>query len=618
MADTTNGNYNSAKMSILRREHILYIIRTRALALLALLAIVGCTSDDATLSEPIPEPTPADGKVAVELALCVSPSQLATTRQPASSSQDVTQLIGSYRGIQDLKLIPFTVTPVVSESTPTEGSITGLSNISGYNYFTDNVTELYIGTRGFLCYGRAIPLYGDKATPTATDYFQNGAIVASFPDDQKPSDIKFKLKPIVGANPDYTKADVMAAYLTEIATVTNWSTSLYGLGAAYKNLINNGDLIAGSTANVKALVNKLKKDLEDLVLTEDGAEDQIRDAVVTKIGNVDTHIPDNAETGFPAVIHLPDGAAAMKWVATKPSEATDDGYPKFVVVKENSGSGSAMSDHSRFAYPAELYYYSNSAIKTATTSKKAVYEPEGTTWPTIINSYNETDNNVVASTTRSVAIETPLNYGVSCLITNIKAAATSLKDYDGTSVNLIKDDKDVFPLTGIMIGGQFPQRFDFTPQDVKTEQIIYDNQMPTGVALKYFDPESTETPKPAPTPVYTLVFQSKDEKPIDIVLEFENKSGKEFAGYEGGIVYPDTKFYLIGQAWPFLEETVDYKRRVFTQDRKTELTLQIESLKNAYNVIPNLKTAQYSIKVVNVAVKQWVQQGYEDHELYNW
>lgn len=601
-------------MSILRREHILYIIRTRALALLALLALVGCTSDDATLSEPIPEPTPADGKVAVELALCVSPSQLATTRQPASSSQDVTQLIGSYRGIQDLKLIPFTVTPVVSESTPTEGSITGLSNISGYNYFTDNVTELYIGTRGFLCYGRAIPFYGTNE-PTATDYFKNGAIVATFPDDKKPSVIKFKLKQIVEASASYSNAEKLANYLKSIILdddiVSKWEVSeqFLNIRASFVNTTKdkfteaNDNLIAGSEANVRAKAQALKTLLNSLTALTT-AEESSKTAIIAKID--DTGAYATTSPYYPADIHLPDGAAALKWTGSA-----------FEVIKESSTS-TPLSGHSRFAYPAELYYYSNSAIKTATTSKKAVYEPTDATWPTIISSYNETDNNVVASTTRSVAIETPLNYGVSCLVTNIKAAATSLKDYDGTSVNLIKDDKDVFPLTGIMIGGQFPQRFDFTPQDVKTEQIIYDNQMPTGVALKYFDPESTETPKPAPTPVYTLVFQSKDEKPIDIVLEFENKSGKEFAGYEGGIVYPDTKFYLIGQAWPFLEETVDYKRRVFTQDRKTELTLQIESLKNAYNVIPNLKTAQYSIKVVNVAVKQWVQQGYEDHELYNW
>ena len=51
---------------------------------------------------------------------------------------------------------------------------------------------------------------------------------------------------------------------------------------------------------------------------------------------------------------------------------------------------------------------------------------------------------------------------------------------------------------------------------------------------------------------------------------------------------------------------------------KTVLNLNIESLKNAYNVIPNLKTAQYSINVVNVGVKQWNLVDEENHGLYNW
>ena len=581
-------------------------------ALLVILAIVGCTSDSDSPS------VPTDGKVAVELALCVSPSQQATTRQPASSSKDVTMLFGTFPGIQNLKLIPFTVTPVELESTPTAGSVTGLSNISNYKYFTDNITELHIGTRGFLCYGRAIPLYGTNA-PTATDYFQNGAIVATFPEDKKPSGIEFKLKPIVDANTNYSNAEnsnaeKLANYLKSIILDEDvdlkWTVSeqFQNIRASFVNTTKdkfsepNDILIAGSEANVRAKAQALKVLLNGLTaLTTE--EEESKTAIISKIDDAAGAYTTTAS--YPADINLPDGAAALKWTGSG-----------FDVVKEST-TATPMSNHSRFAFPAELYFYTNSSIKTATTSKKNVYE-EGGPWSTILESYTGTDNTVVASTTRSVAIVKELNYGVSCLMTNINAVATSLKDYEGTSINLMKEGNDVFPLTGIMIGGQFPQRFDFTPKDVKDEQIIYDNQIPTGVTLKYFDPNSTETPKPAPTPVYTLVFQSKDEKPIDIVLEFQNNSDVDFAGYEGGIVYRGTKFYLIGQAWPFVEEEGDIKHRVFTQDHKTELTLQIESLKNAYNVIPNLKTAQYSIKVTNVAVKQWSPQGSENRELYNW
>ena len=169
-----------------------------------------------------------------------------------------------------------------------------------------------------------------------------------------------------------------------------------------------------------------------------------------------------------------------------------------------------------------------------------------------------------------------------------------------------------------MVGGQFQQLYNFTPstgEDDK-EYIIYDKELATS-------PDPVFLTTTASSPNYTLVFHSRDNKPVDIVLEFLNTTKEAFAGYEGGIVYPGTKFYLIGSAKPDYNASVtdkanDYNKRVFTHYHKTVLNLNIESLKNAYNVIPNLKTAQYSINVVNVGVKQWNLVDEENHGLYNW
>ena len=275
-----------------------------------------------------------------------------------------------------------------------------------------------------------------------------------------------------------------------------------------------------------------------------------------------------------------------------------------------------LSDHSRFTYPAELYYFTDSPIKTAESSQESYYADNE--WSTILTHY--TAGAVVASTTRSVAIEEPLRYGVGCMIATIKAEPT-LDDNsallgEATKHIAINDNDTKFKLTGIMVGGQFQQLYNFTPstgEDDK-EYIIYDKELATSpVYLR-----TTES-----SPNYTLVFHSRDNKPVDIVLEFLNNSGEAFAGYEGGIVYPGTKFYLIGSAKPdynasVTEKANDYNKRVFTHYHKTMLNLNIESLKNAYNVIPNLKTAQYSINVVNVGVKQWDSVGQGTNGLYNW
>ena len=62
----------------------------------------------------------------------------------------------------------------------------------------------------------------------------------------------------------------------------------------------------------------------------------------------------------------------------------------------------------------------------------------------------------------------------------------------------------------------------------------------------------------------------------------------------------------------------DFHSRVFTKDYKTTINLNIQSLRHAYNVVPDLNTAAYSIKVDNVAVTPWTDGGTQNHELYNW
>ena len=220
----------------------------------------------------------------------------------------------------------------------------------------------------------------------------------------------------------------------------------------------------------------------------------------------------------------------------------------------------------------------------------------------MLNKY-EHDDAVVASTTRSVAVKNPLDYAVGCLVTRIQAVSDNLednsqaaKDEEGASSTIVVAPvslgSDKFPLTGIQIDGQYKQTYEFLPiadtnTNKATEYIVYDKDI-TGVYLT-----STQS-----GPAYTLAYQSRDGKPVDIVLEF----------------------YLVGQIWPEPEKASqgDYFTRVFTKDYRTIVKLNIQSLKHAYNVIPDLKTATYSIKVDNVAITPWSDGGSQNHELYNW
>lgn len=638
-------------MSILRREHILYKIRTRATALLALLAIVGCTSDSDIAT---PESTPTDGKVAVELALCVSPSQQATTRQSPDVVQNG-QDLSSYRGIQDLLLIPFaTQGEIQGTDEPLSGTIGAFerqgkdasNQYTTTNYLTSNV-DLLIGTASFLAYAKANPLSGDTEADTPDYKFKYGKLVPSKAFTEKtfttPAAISFQLENIYQKTAADEKATALATYMTDIAKASGWRTSTHStLQGLYKEFRGGEDFktLAGSCANVQAMLTKLYRDLvADNWVSDDKAV--VVNAIKTEIEKKAT-IDESAKTvtlnssfeNYPDNINLPDGSAAMKWNSVqKPKAGGEEGEmeedienSRFVALT-SSANGLDMNDQSRYAYPADLYYFANSQIRTSETSQASHYSEVGGTngtagtednWNHVLSSYSTT-NTVVASTTRSVALTDMLNYGVSCL--ELKILSDDISDVNGnylvdqasSKVYLKNSTTDVFPLTGVFVGGQFPVKFNFEPddgtteEDTQNERIIYDQLVSPGIVLT-----TTES-----TPNYTLILQSKINKPVNIVLEFENNSGQPFKGYEGGVIYPGTHFYLSGKVIPKLSGD-DKEQRVFKRDHITKLMVKVKSLANAYNVIPDLKTAQHELEVTSIVVQQWSDKTAANKNLFNW
>lgn len=627
-------------------KELLYKIGTRAFALLAFCCLLSCETSDTTEL-----PSLQGDKVAVNLALCVSPTQPlsgAITRQ----SETVAQVQDYFRGIKDIedgsKLL--TLIPLSHEGNVFDYVIpdfTEKQTTETYRHYLASNTDLYIGTEKFLCYAKATPLTADDEADVTKRAFKNGSITATLR-DKKPKNITFDLKPT--STGDYAVADNLAEYLTSIANDDNWQTLDEGNGkflSYYTSLINAGSKIAGSSANIRALVNELYQAIRNVPISSSDEYTALRTARTNILNRIITDVyhtgsDDNlvitrldgtkTREGYPGDIGLPDGAAAMIW---------DNNNSKFVNITTSSVAGAPLSDHTRFVYPAELYYYSYGNIKTSTSSHADAYtskvwdekNTEGETIGGVLSDY-ENDEATVASTTRSVAIKEPLNYAVGCLVAKIMANATLdessnkwyLEDntYDTPKhVNLVNSDGEPsFPLTAILVGGQYQQLYNFVPVSdptsstatKPTEYIIYDREVVSGITLTQ---PTTDAEIDALTPTYTIVFQSRDDKPVDIVLEFTNNSDDNFMGL-GGIVYKGTKFYLIGQVWPQSTRPEDEWHRVFTKDHKTFLNLNISSLKNAYNVIPDLKTAQYAVKVANVAVKSWVDAGIKTSDLYNW
>ena len=274
-----------------------------------------------------------------------------------------------------------------------------------------------------------------------------------------------------------------------------------------------------------------------------------------------------------------------------------------------------------FAYPAELYYYANSRIRVSDVSKAASYTSR-TAWADVLADY-ATGPGVVALSTRSIAIENQLNYGVSLFCVYIKkspatpAPSESLFDAIGAEVKLVSDGAtpvSYFPLTGVMVSNQYSQSFKFEPTDGGPEYVIYDNnnRQATGINLL----RNTQS-----ADFYTIVFPTPLEPsaPLKLVLEFENQSSTSFVGYDNGMIHPGTKFYLVGEFTPtYVSTDPVYMKRVFTKDYMTTLGIEIQSLENAYNIVPDLNTAKNVLKVVDIGVKKWTSRDEEPHPVYNW
>ena len=539
--------------------------------------MTGCSEDGALLQD-----TNNGEPVAAAVAFAVNNhNNTASSRMSSAVVQEEGQ---PYRGIEMRKIIPFAVKgKITSTDMPKVFQVVGNGEkpVDARAYYYYDKCSLMQGVASFLSYGRAPQI-------TPENKAANGSIVETFA-DLAPKNIRFSLESI-SQKVANTVAKSLANYMTQIATAKGneiaWkdapSNTLKLIFLNFTNQVEmslGGSVLPGSSANIKAYTQALKTTLNSLSLT--GDDEAIRTAIIAKIDAYN-----NDWNGFPASLGLPDGAAAVRWDGTK-----------FVAEVSNT-SLADINGIDRFAYPAEIYYYGNSRIKTSNIdNRKTSYSDQD--WSDVLADY-EYDNSAVGSNTQAVAIIEPLQYAVAKLQIKLKETEYNLTDAKGTAVEVGTNN---FPLTGIIVGGQMPVGFDFTPTTsypVYSEadmKYIYDNQLP---AL-YLSSEVDAT-----LLTNTLVLQTYDNKKVPVALEFINNSDKDFVGVDG-IVYKGTKFYLVAEIDPseFSEDPrTEIRDRVFTQDYTTTLNMKVTGLAKAYNVVPNLLSPRLELGIE--LVTRWV------------
>ena len=585
------------------------------------------------------------GNVDVSLAFTVSSATGSSTRMADAVVQEQKQENErSYRGLGAVYMIPFAISSdhitstdrplrLLQDASLLESHDPQTGNYGGFYLY--NVYTLIRGINAFLVYGRAST---NSPTPPSgvpnKVYFGSLQVPESELVNPDLNTLRFRPDPIYSSTKAPAEAQLLADYLTFIAQTPGWSSTtdetLKLLYKVFTGQENDGTMVmAGASVNVMNHVNALSDMLNQISFETDTEGASLKTDILNRITDPTSYsktiegtyhqmtltIENSKLKGFnfdyPANYNLPDGAAALRWA--KLSEAPQDyGF----VAQTVTTTLDNINNIDRWCYPPELFYYVNSRIDTSNDEDFQPLYSTATTWAGdggVLEKY-ENKNAFVSGNTKGVAIKKPLNYAVGRLeVTLQKVTTNKLTDDAGKEISLLNSSNNPsFPLTGIIICNQHPVGFDFKPvlengaASHADDHFIYDSQVGSSCCL------STTVDHVIPS---TLVLQTYDSgegndgneaEEVTIALEFRNDSGTEFRG-KGGVIYPGTKFYLMGKIDPTTGTTTDEnaRGRVFTQDYITTITTTVNSLANAYNVLPNMLGGRLELGVE--LTPNWIQ-----------
>lgn len=585
-----------------------------AALLVGVVGLTGCSSDDELTNV---NPTYDGESVKTQFAINIPVAGKQGTRMAEDIVQG--QSTPVFRGMTNIRLVPFDLTPTPTEASKpviagttltyngiTLGDIaaatdygvtTGLTQTGNAHVYKD--VDIRVGVNAFLLYG--------EAKETSEDNKVNGALnpsyeVSNLVEGDQVNKITFSLQPIV-AQVDGAPGEALVDMLNDIASAkgttgsqTDWYKTADGtdLNNYFKSFTS---LKAGSANSIRLALQDLYNAMASPAVDDiDGLKAAIQDKiddyfeVTPKTDPEDDVLAYKAGTSvtnyanYPSNINLPDGAVQVEWTAGSTDAIGSFGYVTSNISYPGSTSDQNlnMTSLTDYTYPASLYYWANSSIKTATSEQSGNYGAQN--WSTILNSYY-TDTREVMPATQSIALEQTINYGVSRLDINAAFASTPIQDNAKEYVTLPTEG---FQLVGVLVGGQKQVGWNFATNTAAAEQTIYDAAVPNDT---YVNRTSALKNRTLVLETAGKTVASTGSEKVNFALEFVNNGNEAFTGIDG-IVPVGGKFYLVGQ----LETDADHDK-VFEQDHYTTATVTINSLKNAYNCIPDLRSPKLELGV---------------------
>lgn len=572
-----------------------------------LMTLVACQLLWACQQEVLPGMQGLEGEAkTVQLGFALSTAQTGTRMSADEMGID---LPDNEKGkLRSVTLIPHAVSAPIGEDVVPIGENITLGENAGKITLYENV-QIPIGTRSFLVYG--LHAKADKGKLAAT--FDKPAKNIMF------SPISFMENGTDEYNTFKAKGQKLLDYITNIANTTyndngtpkRWrETADEEMLSLYKEFISlkpGGDLaetqapmlaVASSSVNVMAMVQDFYDRLKGK--TDDLSKELVHNMEYCKGKNlvINGQISFDVENSplpneFPTSVGLPAGSAACKW---------DNAAKKFI-DQAVTVSTLQIAPTECYTYPVALWYRANSPILTSENSEREHYGSSAV-WNDVTTAYDNSQG-VVTTKTQSVAIKEELQYAVAQFAVTVNAVGNTLIDNSGSEVHIT--GAETFPLTGILVGGQRAVNFEFHQIDNASPSFTAYDQNVSGWSLMQY----TTLPS---TPIRTLVLESHPTYkvdghfvPITFALEFRNDSGADFIGVDKKIIAPGCKFYLIGDILPQEkgDGTLTFKEGdlVFKQDCVTRVDVTVNSLKNAYYIIPDLRDPQLK---VGLTVSDWI------------
>lgn len=582
----------------MKKLNSFFLMGTVALAGLGVMA--SCSSDELS-NEPTTNPGETKA-VKTQFALNI-PRANGGTRMSGDNTQSNTNFLG----MEAVRMYAFKAEPNASSSSVATfalANIDGITTTASSKIYSD--VSVPVGTTHFLFYAHA------PQGTTDAEKFAKGVLTFTAPttDATATSGISAELVKLKGD--DTTSPAALLDILNGVAGVTGWSTAGTNtkLGKLYANFVKAK---AGSANSIRLTLQSLYNSLSGVITSSNTAEKELAEKIRTQIagsftiatgtdGYVTlTYNNTNVHSDYPNNINLPEGAVELSF---------DKTGNQFAYAATSGLTGLSTLDASKICFPSAIYYFQSSDLAATAMELDASQWPTTTTnwtaatapWLKDANSLADGWTASVQPTTRSIAMRQNINYGVANLATTVKCGAASLPDNTGLTVTdpsefagTVAVPTAGFPVSGLFIGGQ-PTKvgFNFQPAtDGAFDLTIYDNAIPTGVVAKN---------GVASTANYTIVLpndKGRDattvQNKVNVAIELTNNTDKPFRGIDG-IIPAGGKFYLVGQLDP-KDKTVTNVANpaVFMSDYKTTLNLNIKSLANAYNTIPDLRSTKLQL-----------------------